>query len=214
MGEFFDKRADLYDAHQKECIANFEELYKTLYGCLPKTREKIRVLDIGCGTGLELEGFFERAPNSAVTAIDVSANMLERLTERFQPYSPQITTIQDSYLNCPFERNHFDFIVAAMTLHHLLPEDKKKVYAKILGALKVRGVFVELDYIVSEKEERDCLKQYTEIRRSNDTISNGSHHIDIPLSLATETRLLKEAGFSITEIILEKPRAAVIKARR
>lgn len=54
MGEFFDNRLDGYDEHQLTCIESAREFYPYTANCLPKEMESY-VLDLGCGTGLELE---------------------------------------------------------------------------------------------------------------------------------------------------------------
>lgn len=47
-----------------------------------------RLLDLGCGTGLELEAVFARFPQAEVTAWDVSAEMLERACCKFAGRPP------------------------------------------------------------------------------------------------------------------------------
>ena len=61
MADFFDRRADTYDDHQRENIEYFDLIYESISSCVTKTKSKVRILDIGCGTGLELEGIFRRA---------------------------------------------------------------------------------------------------------------------------------------------------------
>ena len=40
------------------------------------------LLDLGCGTGLELDRVFARWPELAVTGVDLCAAMLEKLREK------------------------------------------------------------------------------------------------------------------------------------
>mgnify|MGYP000981857429 CR=1 FL=1 len=54
MGEFFDRRLDIYDEHQLNCIEGAREFMLFTVKCLPDF-SKCRILDLGCGTGLELE---------------------------------------------------------------------------------------------------------------------------------------------------------------
>lgn len=57
MGEFFDNRLDGYEEHQLTCIESAREFYLFTASCLPLEPE-VHILDLGCGTGLELEYYF------------------------------------------------------------------------------------------------------------------------------------------------------------
>ena len=72
MGAFFEKRLDGYDRHMMTNIASAEEFYPFTARCLP-AGEGCKVLDLGCGTGLELEAYFAVNP-TADTAIQIIRN--------------------------------------------------------------------------------------------------------------------------------------------
>jgi len=69
-------------------------------------------LDLGCGTGLELDFIFARAPNARVTAIDISSEMLAKLKAKLgrSQYGPQVEVPQGSYLTIPFPAGGFDML--------------------------------------------------------------------------------------------------------
>ena len=54
MGEFFDSRLDGYEEHQLTAIESAQEFYPFTASLLPM-EPGARVLDLGCGTGLELK---------------------------------------------------------------------------------------------------------------------------------------------------------------
>ena len=54
MDEFFDRRLEGYDKHMLTEIESAQEFYLFTAACLPDT-PGCALLDLGCGTGLELE---------------------------------------------------------------------------------------------------------------------------------------------------------------
>ena len=82
MGAFFDARLDGYEEHQLTCIESAQEFYPYTAACLPK-EPGVHILDLGCGTGLELNSYFEYNPAAKVTGIDLAPGMLQALREKF-----------------------------------------------------------------------------------------------------------------------------------
>lgn len=73
----------------------------------------VRVLEIGCGTGL----FTERlaASGASITAVDVSPDLLERARARTLP---NVRCVLGDFLEVAFEEP-FDAVVGSSVLHHL-----------------------------------------------------------------------------------------------
>ena len=65
MGAFFDARLDGYEEHQLTCIEGAREFYPFTAQCLPRF-DGARVLDLGCGTGLELGEYFKINPTASI----------------------------------------------------------------------------------------------------------------------------------------------------
>ena len=74
------------------------------------------LLDIGCGTGLELDAIYKRFPNVKVTGIDLSKTMLDKLREKYS--NTDIEIICADYFQYPFEENKYDAALSFETLHH------------------------------------------------------------------------------------------------
>jgi tRNA (cmo5U34)-methyltransferase len=79
MADFFDARSEGYEEHMAQSVSSFDRFYAAIASPVPETDEELYILDLGCGTGVELEAILSRAPNAAITGIDVSAQMLHKL---------------------------------------------------------------------------------------------------------------------------------------
>ncbi len=193
----------------REELSDYEAFYDSISTCIASTQDKIHVLDIGIGTGLELKGIFEQAPNAIITGIDISKEMLDKLKGNYAKHLQQITLVQESYLTFPFGEAIYDYIISVMTVHHLLPNERLRLYKRVKRALNNTGKYIEGDYIVTSEDEGITLLKYEELSKIDRDIKEGSHHIDIPLSFETQRRLLAEADFSKIKVVRQGSRDAV-----
>ena len=69
MAAFFEARLDGYDEHMLTNIESAAEFYPFTASLLP-TAAGAEVLDLGCGTGLELEFYCKLNPTARITGID------------------------------------------------------------------------------------------------------------------------------------------------
>ena len=82
MAEFFERRLIGYDEHMLTNIESANEFYPYTANLLPK-ETNAEILDLGCGTGLELSEYFKINPSAKITGIDLSKGMLNALKEKF-----------------------------------------------------------------------------------------------------------------------------------
>lgn len=196
MDEFFDNRLEGYEEHQLTCIEAAREFYPFTAGCLPVGQD-VRILDLGCGTGLELDYYLKLNPAAKVTGIDLAPAMLDALREKYK-----ITLIQGSYFEVPFGENCYDAAVSVESLHHFTREEKVPLYSKLKRALKANGCFILTDYFASSEEEESFYRKELDRIKSQQGISDdGLYHYDTPLTVENEIRALHEAGFSSVEIL-------------
>ena len=80
MAQFFNSRAEIYDEVHTSHIDGGRASKDIVAGLLPEGTK--RILDLGVGTGLELEAVFARFPEAHVTGIDMAEDMLQKLRER------------------------------------------------------------------------------------------------------------------------------------
>ena len=115
MNAFFTARLDGYDKHMMTEIEGAEEFYPYTAALLP-VKQDANVLDLGCGTGLELQYYFARNGEASVVGVDLSADMLAALKRKFP--DRKLKLICGSYFDVPFEANRFDAAVSVESLHH------------------------------------------------------------------------------------------------
>jgi len=227
MGDFFDARAGGYNEHMFS--GSGDDDYKKLGASFPKSSEAIKILDIGCGTGIELDYIWGQLPNASIDCVDVSQGMLDLLLKNHPDRHGQINIVKASYIDWAYPGGAYDFVVSNMTMHHLWPDEKLKVYRKILGTLKPGGPYIEGDYIV-----KDSLLAEQHKRRHGVITAGlagkagackadvckadaGEYHIDIPCTLDVQLGLLRKAGFCPVEVFddnINRGNGAIIIAKK
>lgn len=212
MNEFFDKRLDGYDEHMMTNIESSDVFYPYAANCLPKTNGA-KILDLGCGTGLELEHYFKINPSAKITGIDLTESMLNALRNKFT--EKDLTLICGSYFDFPFEENAFDAAVSVESLHHFTKEEKIPLYAKLCKALKDGGYFILTDYFaLSDEDEKTFRNELVRLKKEQNIDDNEFYHYDTPLTVEHETEVLLEAGFASVEVMNSCGATFTLKANK
>ena len=199
MDDFFAARLDGYDEHMMTEIEGAKEFYPYTAALLP-TEHDANVLDLGCGTGLELEYYFARNGEAHVVGVDMSADMLAALERKFS--GRRIRPICGSYFDVPLGESCFDAAVSVESLHHFTAEQKLRLYKKLKAALKDNGYFVLTDYFAeSEEAERFYFSESERLKSEQGLVPTSFYHYDTPLTAEHETEVLKKAGFSNVRIM-------------
>ena len=210
MKDFFDNRAEIYESHQLNNIESAKEFYPFTAKLLPKFKNA-NILDLGCGTGLELEEYFKINPSANITGIDLAPKMLEILKNKFS--DKNLNLINASYFDVPFSINKFDAAVSAESIHHFSKNKKLFLYRKLHKALKDHGYFILTDYFaLSDEEELKYMKEFSKLKSENKTEDNEIYHFDTPLTVPHEIDVLKSAGFSSVEVLKSWGATSTLKA--
>ena len=196
---FFAARVDGYDEHMRSNIEGASAFYAYTASLLPK-EAGAEVLDLGCGTGLELEEYFAVNPAAKVTGIDLSEAMLKELETKFQ--GKNLTVINGSYFDVPFGENRYDAAVSVESLHHFTAERKASLYGKLYAALKEGGRFVLTDYFAeSEELEKEYFENLKALKKEQGLSDDEFYHYDTPLLAEHEMEILRQAGFRDVRIL-------------
>lgn len=206
MDAFFAQRVGTYEEHM---LSHWSEDYVRLAASLPSDTE--RILDLGCGTGLELDEIYRFFPDLQVVGIDLSETMLQKLREKHSGRALEL--ICGSYLTEPFP-GPFDAAISFESLHHFTAAEKLPLYKKICDALAPGGVFLNCDYIACCDEEETLLRETCDRRRQRDHIPDAAFiHFDTPLTAEHEMQVLRDAGFADVSAV-PSPDATLIIAKK
>lgn len=210
MDNFFTARVDGYDEHMRRTIDGADTFYKYTASLLPE-KENAKILDLGCGTGLELEELFKVNPTAGVTGIDLTDAMLKELAAKFP--DKDMLLICGSYFDEPFGESEYDAAVSVESLHHFTKEEKIPLYKKLNESLKDGGYFILTDYFAGSEEEEISLRQeLLRIREEQGLNDDEFYHFDTPLTVEHEKEALMAAGFSKVEVLNNWTATYAIKA--
>lgn len=212
MDCFFEARLDGYDEHMRRDIESADEFYPFTAERLPAA-PNCHILDLGCGTGLELEELFLRNPSAKVTGIDLSQGMLSALKKKF--VDRDVSLIVGSYFSVPFGVDAFDAAVSVESLHHFTKEEKIPLYAKLCRALKKNGYFILTDYFSpSDEAEREYRNEYLARKAQQGILDDALYHYDTPLTVEHEREALLRAGFTTVEVLRRWGQTYCLRAGR
>ena len=212
MDEFFASRIDTYEEHMLKEVEGCREGYRKMAELLPK--EISYLLDLGCGTGLELDAILSRIPDVAVTAIDLSGTMLARMKSKHPEAA--ICPLRADFAKINLSRVPFyGAAVSFESMHHLTAEEKLPLYEAIHTALRPGGIYIECDYMAKDEDEATRLLQTAAAARAEAGIPEGERcHLDIPCTKERQRELLLAAGFAEVDEVFSEGQTVMLLAKK
>lgn len=202
MDAFFSARIDGYEEH----MSIWAEAYRRFAQLLPA--QPGEVLDLGVGTGLELDEIWAIDPTIPVTGVDMCQTMLDLLIQKHR--NKNLAVVCADYFQYDMGENKWDTVISFESFHHFLHPEKLALYQKIFRGLKPGGILLLGDYIACCDEEEEMLRDIYLEKRKQYAVPEGQFiHFDIPMTLDHETAILREAGFK-TVIPLDSIAGATI----
>ena len=212
MDKFFENRIDSYDEHMMTNIESADEFYPFTARQLPMN-ESAHILDLGCGTGLELGEYFLLNPSAGITGIDLSKGMLDMLKSKFP--KKDLNLICDSYFDVDFGENIFDAAVSVESLHHFEKSKKIQLYKRLCKSLKEGGYFILTDYFsLSDKEEAENFETLKKLKQMQGIKDNDFYHYDTPLTVNHEIEALVSGGFRSVQTLNSWGATYTLKANK
>lgn len=213
MSSFFNHRADGYEEHMMNNVDGADKYYIETAKLIPKI-DGLNLLDLGCGTGLELDEIFKINPTVRVTGIDLAVDMLEKIRKKHSDKLGQIDLIVDSYFNYDMDVSRFDAAISVQTLHHFTHAEKTKLYRKIFTSLKEDGCYIETDYMAPDQEYEDFHFSENMRLRAELGITDGFYHYDTPCTVENQTKMLYAAGFKSVEKLWQQGNTVILSAKK
>lgn len=209
MDQYFDSRVDVYDEiHQQTGISWGKQIRDIVSEYIPT--QKTKILDLGCGTGLELDEIFKKSPDSEVVCVDISKEMLKKLREKYHNYN--IKTLNKNFFDLEFGFEEYDFVISVMALHHFFEKDKLLLYKKIYNSLKEKGVFINSDYIIDDPSFE--LDRFDQLKKIQSEHPGELFHFDIPFTEERERNVLLNSGFSSIDKVYENKKTKILVNRK
>jgi 2-polyprenyl-3-methyl-5-hydroxy-6-metoxy-1,4-benzoquinol methylase len=109
-----------------------------------RDQRRLRLLDIGCGTGRFLDFVKQVWPRLPVVALDLSEAYLGEAMGRRRSGS-RIAPIVAAAEGLPVAAASFDAVTSIFMFHELPPEVRRKVFGEVARALKPGGRFIVVD---------------------------------------------------------------------
>ncbi|MGM1056416.1 MAG: class I SAM-dependent methyltransferase [Bacteroidota bacterium] len=177
---FHDYEAALYDKMHADMKNSLQEQINLLISDLLDhnsiSERKLKVLDVGCGTGMSTELLLNstiRSNIDHVTLLDTSKKMLEFAEKKAKKWEVNYSIINSELSQISDE---FDVVLVCSVLHHI--PDLEKFLKEVTAKTKARGIFIHLqdpngDYLTDRvyNERSKIFQEKQKIRSSNKNLA-------------------------------------------
>ncbi len=206
-------KASEYDESVKETIRYYELFHDETVDLVKVVKPEAKCwLDTGCGTGYLVEKALVHFPDTFFILADPSKEMLLEARKRLQSVRPERIRFIDSVSSENLPTNFTvqpEVVTAIMCHHYSKPEQRRNAVKACFDSLAPGGIFITFEHIYpgSEKHLEISLHRWERFQlskgRSAEIIK---HHLGrfntkyFPIGIGEHLKLLKECGFSVTEL--------------
>jgi tRNA (cmo5U34)-methyltransferase len=148
--EFFNQISEDYDDVIAKIVPVYREILWAMLYYLPQDFEPRQILELGCGTGNLTRLLVERWPNSQITAVDISPEMLQVIEKKIN--SRQVSLKESSFEALQVNPNEFDLVISSLAIHHVQNPAKQDLLVRIHDWLTPGGFFVMGDQVIATSQ--------------------------------------------------------------
>jgi tRNA (cmo5U34)-methyltransferase len=206
----FEDEAEEFDRIIVTLIPEYPRMVEALVAAIPFDHAaKIRIIDLGCGTGTVAACVLDSFPNAQVNCVDLAENMITMARVKLARY-PLVRFVVSDFSSFDFD-GKYDVVVSSLALHHLVTnEDKRNFYRRIYNTLASGGVFYNADVVLGSSDflQETYMKQWHNFMSRNvsqDEIENKwipqYHAEDRPAKLTDQLEWMQEIGFADVDVV-------------
>lgn len=208
--EHFESEAKEFDGIIIKLIPHYDQMIRALVDSIHFDKDaKIRIIDLGCGTGTVAKIISDKYPNSKIVCLDIASKMIDIAKHKLSGHK-NIEFIIGDFSIIDFN-DKFDVVVSSLALHHLENDsDKKKFYRKIYDILLDSGQFINADVVLASTDYHQVININRWIEYMNksvpmDEILNNwipkYKSEDRPAKLVDQLKWLEDIGFKSVDVI-------------
>jgi len=199
--EHFEQEAFSYDNLILKLIPYYHEQHQVMLDMIDfPSNAAIKVLDLGCGTGVLSYLVLKNFKQAHLVAFDFAENMLRACKNNLSAYQDRVEFQQGDFAVDDIGSD-YDLVISGLAIHHLDAEGKQLLFKNLFSKMNPGGILLIREIVQGANTQ--LTKQYEKLWRKfiNDNGENENYwfakHLeeDIPDSVENQTRWLAESGF-------------------
>ena len=142
--EFYDSLSETYTKMILRCVPKYHEMHDHLFQYIPEGFMPIRILELGCGSGLLSQKIIDHFPNAMIDMVDISSEILS-LCKLNVGENERFNFINKDFNKLAIDHSSYDLIFSSIAIHHLIDEEKVVLLNKIYDWLMPHGILLYSD---------------------------------------------------------------------
>ncbi len=204
--DYFSARLAEYDSLVRRAVPDYDAMIDRMIAYLPERAD--RILELGAGTGNLSVALARRYPESRLTLVDASEEMLAFSALRVAD-PDGVHTICKSFEELELVPESFDLVTSCLSVHHVV--DKAALFRSIRATLVPDGTFLLADQMRGQADRHHALNWNTMVefwRRAGHlspaeqaSLAQHAAEHDHYVSIGEHVALLAAAGFEDLDVV-------------